>query len=129
MAAARPAIAIEYGGPAELIDDEVGKALPATGRQAVVQGLIEAFHDIVRHPDQWRARGLEGRRRAESQFGWESKIDQALSVYSRVLSQNNNIVPHNLTYEFYRLYSCSPVHLCGAGQCDARPENAAPGAL
>jgi glycosyltransferase involved in cell wall biosynthesis len=82
MAAGRPSIAIGYGGPAELIDDEIGRALPPAGKHAVMCGFIEAFRDIVRRPELWRKRGLEARRRAESLYSWESKIDSALSIYN-----------------------------------------------
>jgi glycosyltransferase involved in cell wall biosynthesis len=37
--------------------------------------------DIFEHPEVWRQRGLVGRQRAESVYGWETKIDQALKFY------------------------------------------------
>ena len=41
MAVGRPVIAIDFGGPAEIVDDGVGVKLPATGKADVVQGLIK----------------------------------------------------------------------------------------
>jgi glycosyltransferase involved in cell wall biosynthesis len=83
MAAGRPVVAIGYGGPAELVDDAVGKAIPPDGKDAVVNGLLDVFRDLENHPEQWRRRGQEGRRRAESSYGWEAKIDRALEIYSQ----------------------------------------------
>ena len=84
MAVGRPSVAVEYGGPAELIDDAIGGLLPATGREAVVNALTERFRDVSRRPGLWRERGVEARRRAEALYGWESKIDQAIAIYRRV---------------------------------------------
>jgi glycosyltransferase involved in cell wall biosynthesis len=86
MAAARPAVAIAYGGPAGLIDDSVGRAIPPRGAESVVAALKDAFQDVLRDPERWRRRGLEGRRRAETCYGWEAKIDRTLALYDTVLA-------------------------------------------
>jgi glycosyltransferase involved in cell wall biosynthesis len=84
MAVGRPVVAIAYGGPAELIDGSVGKALPPDGKDAVIHGLLDVFRDVVRRPDHWRRCGQAARRKAEASFGWEAKIDRALSLYNQV---------------------------------------------
>jgi len=84
MAAGRPVAAIAYGGPAELVDDSVGKAIPPDGRESVVNALLAVFRDVIRRPDHWRRCGQEGRHRAEASFGWEAKMDRALSLYQQV---------------------------------------------
>lgn len=81
MAVARPVIAVAYGGPGELVDDAVGKPIAADGGPAVVQQIAEALHDIVANPEEWRMRGIEGRRRAERLYGWDAKIGQAMDMY------------------------------------------------
>ncbi|MDS4020294.1 MAG: glycosyltransferase family 4 protein [Candidatus Competibacter sp.] len=86
MACARPVVAVAFGGPAEVVDDGVGRALPDTGREAVVGGLVEVFRDVVAHPDAWRARGEEGLRRARERYGWEAKVDAAVALYRRLLA-------------------------------------------
>jgi glycosyltransferase involved in cell wall biosynthesis len=84
MAAGRAVVAIGYGGPAELVDDSVGKAIPPDGKEAVISALVAIFRDVVRRPEHWRLCGQEGRRRAEASFGWEAKIDRALHLYGQV---------------------------------------------
>lgn len=88
MACARPVIAVQFGGPAEVVDDAVGRAVAATSPQAVIEALACALRDIVQYPDAWRARGEEGRRRAEQRYSWEMKVDQALGWYRRILAQH-----------------------------------------
>lgn len=87
MACARPVTAVAFGGPAEVVDDGVGHALPDTGREAVVSGLVEVFRDVAAHPDAWRARGQEGLRRARERYGWDAKVDEAVVLYRRLLAQ------------------------------------------
>jgi glycosyltransferase involved in cell wall biosynthesis len=84
MAAARAVVAIGYGGPAELVDDSVGKTIPPDGKEAVVNALAAVFRDVIRRPEHWRRCGQAGRHRAEALFGWEAKIDRALSLYTEV---------------------------------------------
>lgn len=81
MAAARPVIAVAYGGPAETVDTEVGVAVHADDAATVTREIAEALETVATAPALWRARGEAGRRRAESRFSWDAKIAQALSLY------------------------------------------------
>ena len=81
MAAARPVIALAYGGPAEIVDDEIGRLLPSTGREPVVNAIAETLTDIVANPEIWRQRGLNGRKRVEQRYAWSVKINQAIALY------------------------------------------------
>jgi glycosyltransferase involved in cell wall biosynthesis len=87
MACARPVIAIDFGGPAEIVDDTVGCAIPPHGgAPAVIAALTQSLHDLFEHPQVWQQRGEMGRRRAEQLYSWESKIDQALALYEELLN-------------------------------------------
>jgi glycosyltransferase involved in cell wall biosynthesis len=85
MASARPCIAVEFGGPAEIVDDEVGGLVAPFNRNQVVDHIAETLRDVVRNPDQWKARGEAGRRRAESLFDWDAKIISAIHLYQKLL--------------------------------------------
>ena len=85
MAAGRPVVALAYGGPAEIVDDEVGRLLPSTGRAAVVDGLARTLAEIAAEPEPWRLRGLAGRRRVEQRHAWDAKIDAAIALYRQCL--------------------------------------------
>ncbi|MBK1643684.1 glycosyl transferase [Thiocapsa imhoffii] len=86
MACARPVIAVAFGGPAEIVDDAVGRALPADGPEAVVAGFVEACRDLVRDPDTWRRRGETGRQRAEERYSWDAKVASAIALYRDLLT-------------------------------------------
>ncbi len=84
MAVARPVIAVDYGGPSETVDETVGIKLPATGKQAVIDGLIAALRDIYEHPQQWQQKGIKGREKVEQHYSWPAKIKTALSHYHQL---------------------------------------------
>ncbi len=87
MACALPVTAVDYGGPAEIVDDQVGRLLSAEGREAVVRDLVRVFRDVVREPESWRLKGLAGRHRAVEQYGWDAKISHAVAIYREVLDE------------------------------------------
>ena len=89
MAVARPVIAIDFGGPAEIVDDGVGVKLPATGKADVVQGLIKQLESVRQQPELWIARGLEGRRRFELYYSWDAKIASAIACYRELLESKS----------------------------------------
>lgn len=85
MASARPVIAVAFGGPAEIVDDAVGRGIAPDGPEAVIQGIVRALRDVYRNPEAWRARGAEGRRRAEEKYAWDAKVNAALQLYRQVM--------------------------------------------
>lgn len=88
MAAARPIITIDYGGPGEIVDREIGEKIPATGKKEVIEGLIEALTDAVKNPDQWAEKGRKGRQRVEKFYSWHAKIETAVSSYMKLIEPN-----------------------------------------
>ena len=87
MASARPVIAINYGGPSELLSDELGCAIEPLNREHVVVELIRQFRSVVESPEVWKRKGIAGRRKAEQQFGWDTKIERGLLLYEAVLRE------------------------------------------
>jgi len=93
MACARPVIAVGFGGPAEIVDDEVGQLLPATDPDAVIEGLVRALEGLVQDPEAWRRRGEAGRNRVEARYSWDAKVDRAVALYRQLL-QHEEPAPH-----------------------------------
>ena len=85
MAAARPVIALDYGGPAEIVNGDIGALLAFESPQQVTADLGATLIDIMLRPQAWRARGLAGRRVAEQRYSWPAKVAAAALIYSEVL--------------------------------------------
>jgi glycosyltransferase involved in cell wall biosynthesis len=91
MAAARPVIAMAYGGPAEVVDDGVGRAILPGSPEAVIEALTQTLRDVVSDPEAWRRRGEEGRRRAEQRYAWDVRIDAILRLYGQLLEVRQGV--------------------------------------
>jgi glycosyltransferase involved in cell wall biosynthesis len=89
MAVGRPVIAIDFGGPAEIVDEGVGVKLPATGKADVIQGLIKQFESVRQEPELWIVRGQEGRHRVEKNYSWDAKIAKAIEFYRELMEQKS----------------------------------------
>lgn len=87
MASARPVIAIDYGGPAELVDSEVGVAIHPGSPDQVGTDLAQALMSVIDDPETWRQRGLNGRARVEARWSWERKIDQIERLYQALVTE------------------------------------------
>lgn len=77
----RPAIVVDFGGPADLVSDETGRVVSAAGPEATIAGFTEAILSLAREPEAWRLRGEAARRVVEASFSWDAKIEAALRDY------------------------------------------------
>ena len=84
MATARPVIALDHGGPAELVDDAVGRAIPLQDPEQVIDVLERTLAEVAADPETWAERGIHGRVRVERRYTWESKIAAAERLYGQL---------------------------------------------
>lgn len=89
MASARPVIALDFGGPGEIVDAEVGALLPMTDPAQVTDDLAATLLDVFADPAGWRQRGRAGRQRVERLYSWPAKIAAAATLYDEVLSERS----------------------------------------
>jgi len=73
MAAGRPIICLDLGGPAIQVTQETGIKIPAQNPAQVIQDLTNAMTQLA-HGAELRTRmGIAGRKRVREQLSWESK--------------------------------------------------------
>jgi glycosyltransferase involved in cell wall biosynthesis len=87
MASARPVIAMNYGGPAELVDETVGRLIDMTNPEQASRHIAACLADVIGNPLAWQRRGLAGRRRVETQHSWPAKLVAANRIYTEILTQ------------------------------------------
>jgi glycosyltransferase involved in cell wall biosynthesis len=85
MAAGRPVICLDLGGPAVQVSPEAGAKIPAHSRKQAVQGIARAMSDLARDPDLRERMGRAGRRRVEQYYRWTSKAEQMFDHYGSLL--------------------------------------------
>lgn len=86
MASARPVIALDFGGPGEIVTGDVGALLPMTHPAQVIDDLASTLADILRDPEVWCQRGLAGRHEVEVHYSWPAKIAAAEDIYRELLA-------------------------------------------
>jgi glycosyltransferase involved in cell wall biosynthesis len=84
MACARPVIAVDSHGPAEIVDaGETGWLVGPDDREALGDALVEA----VNRPAERRRRGLRAREVALERYAWPSLAERVAAVYQTALER------------------------------------------
>lgn len=78
-------LVVDYAGPGELVDDEIGWKVPIGSREDVVQGFRQALSNIVSTPDAIAKRSAACRERVLARYTWAAKARQIASIYRWVL--------------------------------------------
>lgn len=81
FACGTPAIATDWGGPADYITAQSGILVPPAGRREFIAGLAEAMGRLAADPALARAMGAEGRRLVEAHYSWRAKAHAMLDIY------------------------------------------------
>ena len=89
MACARPVIALDFGGPGEIVTPETGVLLPLTSPEQVSADLAATLNDIFIHPAIWQTRGMAGRAEVENRYSWPAKIASAQETYRELIIERN----------------------------------------
>lgn len=92
MACARPVIALDFGGPGEIVDSEVGSLLALRSPDQVVDDLVQKLTTVFTQPELWRHRGEAGRQRVASEYSWPAKISAVKRVYEQVIRERSGYV-------------------------------------
>ncbi|MEM8791883.1 MAG: glycosyltransferase family 4 protein [Pseudomonadota bacterium] len=81
MALGAVPIVLDYGGPGELVDDEIGFKVPVTDRSGVIQGLRECLGEVIMKRGELGDMGKRGQARIDKQFTWQAKAAQIVEIY------------------------------------------------
>jgi len=77
----RPAIVVNFGGPADLVTDETGVVVSADGPEQTIAGFEQAMLSMIASPEAWQQRGEAARKQVASYFSWNAKVEAALNDY------------------------------------------------
>jgi glycosyltransferase involved in cell wall biosynthesis len=89
MAAGRPVICLDLGGPALQVTDETGIKVPAISPEHVVRGLADAFYKLASDPGLRARLSLGARKRVEEHFNWERKGLFTTKAYQSLSAPEN----------------------------------------
>ena len=93
MAASLPVIAVDWGGPADYLDNSCGILVAPRSADYLVQEMARALVALARDPALRSRLGAAGRAKVEREFDWEKKIDAIQLVYARVVAAHAATAP------------------------------------
>ena len=85
MAAGRPVICLDLGGPALQVTEETGFKIPVCTPDQAVEEMAAAMLRLARDPDLRHSMGEAARRRVREKFSWERRGEQVHSLYGELL--------------------------------------------
>jgi glycosyltransferase involved in cell wall biosynthesis len=88
MAAGKPVICLDLGGPSVQITSETGYKVPAHDPAQTVRDMADAMRRMAVDKERRARMGLAGQRRVENNYSWHVKGKLLNLVYQRVVSGN-----------------------------------------
>jgi glycosyltransferase involved in cell wall biosynthesis len=85
MAAGRPVICLDWGGPATQVTTETGFKIPASNPQQAIQDLKRSMETLEMDQTLCKTMGTMGRQRVAQNFTWEHKGELLNTFYKQVL--------------------------------------------
>jgi glycosyltransferase involved in cell wall biosynthesis len=87
MAAGLVPIVLDYGGPGEIVGDDVGFRIPVGAQDAVIVEFRKVLAHLAENPAEIVERRINARAQAFDHFTWAAKAEKTLAVYKFVLGQ------------------------------------------
>ncbi|ASC71324.1 Glycosyltransferase type 1 [Halomicronema hongdechloris C2206] len=81
MAAGRPVICLDLGGPALQVTQDTGIKIPAQSAEKIVQSLSEAMVYLAKHPDICAQMGIASQQRVRNTLSWSIKAKEISTIY------------------------------------------------
>lgn len=88
MALGVPPLIVNYGGPSELVDDQVGFTIPIGTREQIIRDLREKLLELAAKPQLIDQRGPAASRRVTERYTWPAKARQVLQIYGESIALN-----------------------------------------
>jgi glycosyltransferase involved in cell wall biosynthesis len=90
MAASRPVICLDLGGPAAQVTPETGFKVPAHNPEQSVSGLSEAMVTLASDQNLRLQMGRSGQQRVRECYSWEVKGNQLAQIYEEIVAQQKS---------------------------------------
>ena len=92
MAASRPVIATDWGGPADYLDASCGILVPPTSQPEFINGLCRAMVNLATSYELRIRLGAHGHAKAVREYDWEVKVDRMLDIYAQTAQSSRSSV-------------------------------------
>lgn len=86
MAAGRPVICLDLGGPGVQVTAETGYKVSACNRDKAVEDLAAAMHRLATNPDLLLEMGQAGQQMIKETYNWDAKVKFQIGMYEKILA-------------------------------------------
>lgn len=83
-------LVVDYAGPGELVDKEIGFKVPMGPRREIVAGFHDTLSELVDHPELLSRLSRACRIRIAQKYTWAAKSSQILEVYKWVARRDTD---------------------------------------
>ena len=84
MAAGRPVVCLDLGGPGVIVTKETGVKIAAISPEQTVADLTKALKELSDNPQLIKKMGEAAKQRIQENFEWEKKGNQLADLYRRI---------------------------------------------
>ena len=88
MAARRPVICLNLGGPAQQVTDATGIKVSANNPEQTIKELAQAMLKLAHDQDLLAQMGESGHQHIQNSYSWESKGQQLSDLYQKLANQH-----------------------------------------
>ncbi|MFT7620274.1 MAG: glycosyltransferase involved in cell wall biosynthesis [Planctomycetota bacterium] len=92
MAAGKPVVVFDHGGPGETVNKKVGIKISATSSQELEAKMSGAIRDLYQNENLREKLAHGARQHIEDNFTWTGKIDEVVAIYEELINAPKNIV-------------------------------------
>jgi glycosyltransferase involved in cell wall biosynthesis len=81
MAAGKPVIAADWGGPSDILDPSCGILVEPRDPPSLVAGMEQAIVSLARDRERCASMGRAGRAKVLAEYTWPAKIERLVEIY------------------------------------------------
>jgi glycosyltransferase involved in cell wall biosynthesis len=89
MAAGRPILCLNLGGPSELVTPDTGIKVPAENPERAVRDLAQAMIKLAHNRDLCIQMGQAGKQKIKERYSWEAKGEWFAQVYEELAANSD----------------------------------------
>ena len=82
-----PVVCCDWGGPAEMVDENSGIKVRVDNPETAIKGFAAAFERLHADPEWRKALGEAGFKRVKEEFSWKKKREVLEATYARCLEE------------------------------------------
>jgi glycosyltransferase involved in cell wall biosynthesis len=93
MAAGRPVICLDLGGPGVQITEETGFKIPAQTSEQVVRDMAAAMTTLAKDTELRFRMGQAGQKRVRERYSWTTRGQELAQLYKKVMDESKYLSP------------------------------------